>query len=275
MRFTVATWNMDHWKGVGRDREHTAKAWRYARELGVDVLLLQEAVPPPGGFEATVFPTRDALERWHSGGRAAFGTAIAVFGHDANEIPVGPLLGDRTARLTQTHDAAFVAVRVTAGGEEIALVSLYGVLEGPLLDKQTYAVTSVHRSLSDLTPLLNARRRPRIIGGDLNVSTQMQPPHRAAHRVVFDRIAAFGLGDCTRSTANARQALGGCPCADRDACSHVQTHRHPKSQVPWQLDYLFASERQLMGKLKSCRAVDDGRAWELSDHCPVVAEFDL
>jgi exonuclease III len=276
MRFRVATWNMDHWKGAGRDREHTTKAWQHARDLGADVVLLQEAVAPPRGFDATVLPSPDAQARWHSGGRAAFGTAIAVFGFEAKEVGLGPLLGDRTARLTQTHEAAFVAARVAVGAHEIAVVSLYGMLEGPLFDKQTYAVTSMHRSLSDLTPLLNARSTMRVLGGDLNVSTQMRPPDRAAHRVVFDRIAAFGLGDCTRATADARQRLGTCICEEGDACRHVQTHRNPKSPVPWQLDYLFASEKQLMSRLTSCRAIDDDdRAWELSDHCPVIAEFEL
>jgi len=276
MRFRVATWNMDHWKGVGRDREHTTKVWQYASDLGADVVLLQEAVAPPSGFDAAVFPSPDAQARWHSGGRAAFGTAIAVFGHEAKEVDVGPLLGDRTGRLTQTHAAAFVAARVVVGGHEITVASLYGILDGPLLDKQTYAVTSMHRSLSDLTPLLNARSTMRVLGGDLNVSTQMRPPDRAAHRLVFDRIAAFGLGDCTRATAGARQRLGNCICEEGDACVHVQTHRNPKSPVPWQLDYLFASKKQLMNRLTSCRAVDDDpRVWELSDHCPLVAEFEL
>jgi exonuclease III len=119
MRFKIATWNMDHWKGVGRDRDHTVQVWQYARDLGADVVLLQEAVVPPSGFDATVLPSPDAEARWHSGGRAAFGTAIAVFGHEAKEVALGPLLGDRTGRLTQTHAAAFVAARVVIGGREI------------------------------------------------------------------------------------------------------------------------------------------------------------
>ena len=49
---------------------------------------------------------------------------------------------------------------------------------------------------------------------------------------------------------------------------------HP--QHPWQNDYLFASEG-LVGRVRSCQALNapDSRAWELSDHCPVVAEFEL
>jgi exonuclease III len=275
MRFAIATWNMDHWKGIGRDRDHNAKAWTRVRALGADVVLLQEAVPPPPDFDATVLPSPATPARWHSGGRAAFGTAVVVFGHDAVEIETGPLTGDRTTRLTQTHPGAFVAARVKVGAHDIVVVSLYGMLEGPLLDKQSYAVTTVHRSLSDLTPLLNARSTARVVGGDLNVSTQVEPPHRAAHRVVFERIAAFGLGDCTGATASSRPRLENCPCAEGAACAHVQTHRHARSESPWQDDYLFASERQLMTRLQSCRVVADESVWALSDHCPVIAEFEL
>ena len=275
MRFSVATWNMDHWKGVLRDRGHTEKAWAYVRALGADIVLLQEAVPPPSAFDGTV-PSRERAERWHSGGRARFGTSVVVFGHEALEIEVGALDGDRSRRLQQTHPAAFVAARVKIGQHEVSAVSLYGFLEGPLMDKQTYATTSLQRTLSDLTPLLNARSTMRVVGGDLNVSTQFGANDRAAHRSVFARIASFGLGDCTRATAGDRPTLSACSCSEPEGCVHVQTHRHPKSKIPWQIDYLFASEKQLMPKLVACRAIDDDPlVWELSDHCPLVAAFEL
>ena len=39
---------------------------------------------------------------------------------------------------------------------------------------------------------------------------------------------------------------------------------------------LFAFEKRLMNRLVSCRPIDDDdRVWELSDHCPVVADFEL
>ena len=94
---------MDHWKGVSRDRDHTAKAWRYVRELGVDIVLLQEAAPPPTDVEANVLPAPAAAERWHSGGRAAFGTAVVTFGLPVEEVPVGPLMGARRNASTATR----------------------------------------------------------------------------------------------------------------------------------------------------------------------------
>lgn len=267
---------MDHWKGLSRDREHNAKAWQFVRALKADIVLLQEAVPPPAGFDATVFPPPDDLSRWDMGGRAKFGAAVAVFGHDAREIPNGPIAGDRSARLVQSHPSTFVATRVRLGeAVEVTAVSLYGMMEGPLMDRARYAVTTTHRALSDLTPLLMQRSAARILGGDFNCSTQLKPPDREHHRVVFQRLDAFGLEDCTRKIANrGDQRLEGCSCAD-DPCRHVQTHRHNLSKVPWQLDYLFASQKQLGTKLAGCALVDTADAWALSDHCPVVAEFDV
>jgi exonuclease III len=278
MQIKIATWNMDHWKGVRRTPTHTQQAWDYVATLKADVVLLQEAVPPPPAFAATVFPPRDEPARWHSGGRAAFGTAVVVFGHAATEVESRPLgAADRTQQLPQSHPGAFVAAKVALGNDtELLAVSLYGVLDGPLLDKETYSTTSLHRSLSDLTPALyRARMRPVILGGDLNVSTQFAAPWRAAHRAVFDRITAFGVEDCTRATAATREALVGCPCDEAEACIHVQTHRHPQSQVPWQNDYLFASRNKLMKHLVSCQTLDEPGAWALSDHCPVVATFEV
>src|SRR5690606_9589634 len=119
----------------------------------------------------------------------------------------------RTEHLTQTHQGAFVAVRADVGGHEVLAVSLYGILEGPLLDNIIYSVTSVHRSLSDLTPLLGrSRAQGVVLGGDLNVTTQLANPDRDAHRAVFARIDAFGLANCTSLRAPSRGALPGCPC---------------------------------------------------------------
>lgn len=45
-------------------------------------------------------------------------------------------------------------------------------------------------------------------------------------------------------------------------------------RVPWQVDYIFASAG-LQPALQGCRTIEDASIWEASDHCPVVAHFDL
>jgi exonuclease III len=52
----------------------------------------------------------------------------------------------------------------------------------------------------------------------------------------------------------------------------VRTIRHSNSPEPWHNDYLFATAA-LAEHLSDCQPVSDARAWQLSDHCPVLAEF--
>jgi hypothetical protein len=153
---------------------------------------------------------------------------------------------------------------------KLSLISAYGLID------YGYAVTTMQRILSDLTPLFdNARYNAQIVlAGDLNLSTQLAPPHRARHQNAFDRIKAFGLVDCLDRMLGKDRPLPGCPCGAAK-CRHVQTFRFAgRPHAPWQDDYLFASPR-LANKLTACYADSAGAAWDYSDHCPVVAEFEL
>src|SRR5262249_48377904 len=56
--------------------------------------------------------------------------------------------------------------------------------------------TSLHRTLSDLTPILDQNRRRRnsiVFAGDLNASSQFPEPYRKAYQLVHQRIEALGL----------------------------------------------------------------------------------
>jgi len=56
----------------------------------------------------------------------------------------------------------------------------------------------------------------------------------------------------------------------------MRTYRHddkPDSH-PGQIDVVFATET-LAASMVACVTVDDEQAWKLSDHCPVVAEFEV
>lgn len=74
------------------------------------------------------------------------------------------------------------------------VVSLYGLLERMLGTE--YSITTLHRTLSDLTPVLSdpARRGRIVLGGDLNASLEWDRRRRSpTHRLLFERIEAFGL----------------------------------------------------------------------------------
>ncbi len=129
---------------------------------------------------------------------------------------------------------------------DVIVISLYGRLD------KGWALTTVHHMLSDLTPLLHGERRKNVIlGGDLNLSTQLSSPWRAYQRNAFERIELFGLVNLTAATAEA--PLADCPCDDHP-CRHVQTQDHPRSRVPWQNDYLFAT-KALATRLDGCDVI--------------------
>jgi exodeoxyribonuclease-3 len=115
--------------------------------------------------------------------------------------------------------------------------------------------------LSDLTGLLNGHiggKRNIIFGGDLNASTQFDPPQgNQSHELLFARIADFGLEDV--------HALSGRP-------GHTQTLRHAKSSVPWHNDYLFIS-KQMRATLRSYEVIDTEAVRRFSDHNIVVMEL--
>lgn len=75
----------------------------------------------------------------------------------------------------------------------------------------------------------------------------------ASHKMVFDRLKDFGLINCTEKFYG----------------SHVQTHKHIKSEIEWQDDYLYAS-KTLDAKVSKCEVIKSKRNLELSDHFPVL-----
>jgi exonuclease III len=157
-----------------------------------------------------------------------------------------------------------VAIAETASG--LTLVSLYTVME------QGYAITTLHKQLSDLTPMFDSPLGRRVVlAGDLNISTQFAEPDGTRHKNALDRIASLGLVDAFGLNRPPRQPLADCTCRD-EPCRHVQTQRHGRSKIPWQNDYFFVS-KALVPKIKACRAIHDGYPWSLSDHCPIVLEF--
>jgi endonuclease/exonuclease/phosphatase family metal-dependent hydrolase len=263
--FRVLTWNMNH--GF-RDARQRRAAWSFLSEtVKPDVALLQEillqgdkseqAVHQPGGI----------------GGGRNWGSAVVTFGPSLSKVTHSRTRwSKKDAPLMVTlPGTVMIADAVLDDGSTVTMVSMYGAIE------YGYAATTVHKQLSDLTPLFESKRKDQIIlGGDLNCSTQLASPHGYWDANLFNRIRQFGLVDLLEQTKECRTPRPDCVCDDVPNCGHVQTFRHPRSAVPWQDDYLFASTK-LAEKLVDCYALDDGEPdpWSLSDHCPIVADFEL
>jgi exonuclease III len=263
LRLRVATWNMNHWAWRPEDR---AKAWKFLDDVvAPDVALVQEAAVPPGRARV-VGPEGPA------GAKRPWGAMVV-----SREQPVARLPNVRV----RWHHGAIDLLRTLLGSVAIArvtpsetspvvVISVYGAIE------PGYAVTTMHRILSDLTPLLDGKNGRRVVlGGDFSCTTQLGPPHRERHRNVFDRVRSLGFVDLLAQTRRRRPRLRGCPCGASD-CSHVQTHKGKRGKVPWQYDYLYAT-KALADRLVLCRPLGGGKPdpWALSDHCPVVADFEL
>jgi hypothetical protein len=252
MDFRVVSWNIAGGKpGHGADQQ--AFAWEYLTQTLVpDVALLQEAAVPTdhAGPMLAGIPKR----RWGS----------AIIAPSSIEQVLSVKMGRAEIVLDRSAPGSLVAAYVPSFG--VSAVSIYGQLEGG------YAVTTVNRQLSDLTFLIDSPLGKRLlIGGDLNCSTQLSPPDRARHRALFQRVESLGLVDLLAVNAGHRPVLVGCPCDDAP-CLHVQTHRHSRSAVPWQDDYLFVTP-WLAARCESC-VVDEG-SFAFSDHGAVVAAFSL
>jgi endonuclease/exonuclease/phosphatase family metal-dependent hydrolase len=180
-----------------------------------------------------------------------------------------------------SHPGCIVAADVALDAVTVTAVSIYGRQErSRLVDDEpyglSYSVTAIHRMLSDLTALIDSRTRrarsvPLVLGGDLNVSTQVTGPDRERHAGALRRFAELGLTDAWLESPD-KEPAPDCDCTVAPDCGHVRTHRHNRSARPWQLDHLFAN-RAL--RLTSCRTAIDTATWDLSDHAPVIAVYEL
>ena len=231
---------MDNWN---RTTEQRKRGWRYLLEnVAVDVMLLQECVPPD-----------DIDDRYNVlfrgiGDKRPWGSAIVTKDFPLKEI-----------EFKNSYPGAVVAAEVTLpDGQPLTVISLYG-----LFDEKNYVTAAMHRVLSDLTPLLHKDWNKRLlaVGGDYNLTTQWDERFKnrdPAHRIFFERLENFRLVNCTYKFFG----------------QHVQTNRHSRSDFPWQNDYIHVSKR-LAARLVSCEVRDDELVRELSDYNPVVAVFEM
>ena len=264
---------MDHWR---RPAELRARAWNYLQnQVRPDVALLQEA-QPTGQFPGVVY--RDAGIRDDRGEKAkdlGWGSAVVSFGSSLLPIDsaVSPFRADPSP-LLRTFPGS-VAVAEIQGPEPLVVVSAYGLID------RGYADCTVHRILSDLTPLIDERRARRmVIAGDLNITSQWSAKHRSflkgCHKECLARdlnlLERFDVLGLHNVVVRSNGPLPGCECHADASCRHVQTQRHDRSTFPWQNDYVFVTS-DILERRPTVEVFDRDEAWELSSHCPVVIEF--
>jgi len=263
--WSVVVWNMNE-AGSRKPR-----AWALLDEMLADISLVNEASIP-----------KERSNGYFRGGEATHGLdpkdrdwASAVLSpHELNDFADDvSTTGPHRAPFANARPGSWTAVLAPiAKVGNVTAIALYG-----LLDERSDA--SVHRSLSDLTPLFENRRYNKrlVLGGDLNSWTGWPAgsPSLARDESIFQRIAAFGLVDClvANPTRDNRGRLQDCPCSFGPECRHTRTRidrQHP--EIPYQMDYLFASPA-LAERLVKCEALDLGSD-SPSDHFPIRATFE-
>ena len=270
---TLCNWNM----------QQNPEAWSRLEELrrthGVQVALLQEAVPPSRG-DWTTYPSATATDLWaisaHADRQLNFASVVAVLDPALTSNPVAPTaLGQAEyGKFAVSHPGQFSVVEVgTRSGQTITVISLYGIWDRD--DRYLFSEATLHRAISDLTLLLQEKDRTHVVlAGDLNLFFEWDRAEYDSYwapryNTVFTRLAAYGLnlvgpfGDLP---------LEGCKCGRGDECRHVRTfafQRKPENRLN-QLDYVFATPSL---RPVECQALDDGAAWQYSDHLPVITTF--
>ena len=245
MKLTIATWNM-------RGRRSN---WPLVPLIGADVVLLQEAPPPPPQFEGTAHlaPFDD--------GRRPWGTGIW-----ARDLQIEPLPPSSSRRLPPTWPGtvAVAEIRAPSGGI-LTAVSVHAVGDHhPIRSRDDgYSTSTLHHALSDLTGYLADRSRHGrmrghslnrlILGGDLNINPGWdQRKGNSACRNALERIEAWGL----------TSVLPIQPDRTYETC--------PRAPYP-QIDYLFVRDDD-----EVTAAVLDGDPFDpASDHRPVTARLEL
>ena len=225
-------------------KQHEKEAWEYfTKELGCDVMLFQES-----------FPNIDILSSeqliWNAiGDSRPWGSGIYCPKYKIKEYSFkNNFIGAVTA--------AEVEIRSDL---KLIIISLYGLMEK--ISGVVYSVPNLHRMFSDLTGILESKdtKHRVVIGGDLNVSMQFDAQQTGnSHRVLFDRLTEFGLVNCF----------------DNYFDDFVQTHRHTRSDKPWQNDYFFISKKLDM-HLEDCMVIDNDKIRKLSDHNIVIVEIEV
>jgi endonuclease/exonuclease/phosphatase family metal-dependent hydrolase len=258
VQLRVATWNMDHWR---RTQDQRRAGWDHVLAgMGVDVVLLQETVPPRE-------QARDRVVYQEIGDFRAWGSAVAAASDRVRleEISTARTpFSRRRFTLRNTYPGSVSIARAEIEGvAPITFVSVYTVID-------VYAQTTLLRQIADLIPLFDSADGARVIlAGDLNLFPGIAGANRGRIEGIFGALRSVGLVDISDLDLLERPVhLDGCPCGLGEACRHFPTWGK------YQLDHMFVSEA-LSSQVRGLRLDTDAVSAGMSDHTPVIADFAL
>ena len=260
-RLRVASWNLNHWRQPLLPSDTRRGAWeQLAGEIGAQVALVQEAVPPLSlGRQQAVYGEIAGHRNWGSA-IVALDSTISIEPLRSVRIPYSR----RRFLLANTHPGSVAIARVTVPGvQPITVVSVYGVFDGSV-------VSMILRVIADLVPLFDSADGARVIlGGDLNVSRATKDPKAQGRaEAVFAAIRSLGLVEAKSIVAQPPASAIDCPCGRGGACDHVGTWGSAE------LDHLFVSP-SLADQVTGVSVDQSVVAAGLSDHVPLIVDLAL
>jgi endonuclease/exonuclease/phosphatase (EEP) superfamily protein YafD len=277
-RLKIATWNLKY-AVAPRAKTLDLLSWAEANIAADAYAFTESNMPADLGAEWNVLWNSNGV---HTGVTRKWGTTLAST--KVKLVPVEEVkVGFRSHKLRFEWPAAVqVADIVQDGNVWGTLVGLYGVTRDGADENTGNGTYSVPKLLKQLKPLFDSPRGKRVVvAGDFNLWPG--DVQRFARK--------YGLIDLVEHTASTRQPLENCwnckyfPEYRRvsPTCGHLFTHRNGPKPKPGkkfggmiqQIDYIWASPELA----KRVVRVHGGHQsfpdiWDLSDHAPVIAEFE-
>ncbi|CAN5611361.1 hypothetical protein BH24ACT26_BH24ACT26_23320 [soil metagenome] len=293
---TFMSWNMNQ----------QVQAWTHLGDLAehhhVSAALLQEAKNPkalPTGWTSNPPASEDRdddlwrisvpryyraedgelreTRRWYAS--AVISTAvISTNGPELRPRVPLPLHQAADGEFACSHPGQFAVSDVCVDGAPVlTLVSLYGIWDTMIDSGDKYAEATLHRALSDLTPLFQERAaRLVLVAGDLNLYSYSDGSIWGNRWMsVWSRFKAYDLEICGPFRPDGEPRLDRCPCPDPE-CRHVNTYLYKSNTTskPHQLDFFLATPA-LCKRLVEVWADPDPTWPSRSDHRPIFATFDI
>jgi len=249
---TVATWNM---KQAVAPKKPLPELWDWVEsEIQPDVIVLTEARVPKDGLP----PGWQAI--WTPGGigpRRTWGTIVAARNLDIREA-VFTRNPENDPEYVGPHPGSVHTVDVIVNNEVWAtVVGAYGFM--PESKNGWDALLGIANECIDLIDSGNDRV---ILAGDFN----LWPDHILP--IIEDNLALVDVMARVDGLPVLEGAVGG---------SRIWTHKNGNSPnaARQELDFIFVSE-ELSDEISAVGGGvgDFPDAWEMSDHAPVVIEFD-
>ena len=262
----IATWNI---KQAVAPKKPLPDLWDYAADvIGVDVMVFTEGKVPgagvPEGWTAV----------WRAEGigeRRRWGTVIAARnGVELVDITNG-VDGDGGFVISHSWPGTVTIVDVVQDGEAVLTIAgIYGITQDVDGNSVGHGGYSVPNILNELVDLVNSPRGERlVIAGDFNLLPADMPEE--LYEIMIDVV---------EDTSDLREPLDGCTrCSfTGEPCGHMWTHKNgggPNGAVQ-NIDYVFIAPELA----EVCVDVYGGEAdfegiWNVSDHAPVVVEFEF